>query len=168
MTGAALNSLLKEYGGTLSKFCYSLCKNEHDADDLFQDTCIRLLNSRFEQSSGEETLSFLYRVCLNAYRDSYRAMKRRGRSEIRGLSNEYINNIPDKTADREVYEDLYIAINTLPYKLKIVITLCYFDKHSEKYVADILKIPVGTVKSRLYKARKLLKKELQNNEDHRR
>ena len=74
MTKADLETILREYGGTLSRFCYSLCKNEADADDLFQDTCIKLLKSDFIVRSKEETLSFRYKTCLNAFRNTYKVM----------------------------------------------------------------------------------------------
>lgn len=166
MSGAELNRILEEYGGNICRFCYSLCKNENDADDLFQETCLKLLKSDFRIKSREETLSFLYKTCLNAYRNAYRAAKRRGEMEIHGVSSEYIENIPDKKADAETYEELYRAVDTLPYKYRTVITLSYFEGLSEKNVSNILGVPPGTVKSRLYKAKQLLKKELMKNENN--
>ena len=161
MTKTGLETILYEYGGTLSKFCYSLCKNEADADDLFQETCIKLQTSDFTIRSREETLSFLYKTCLNAFRNIYKAMKRRKESEIHCLSKEYIENLPDKTADDQTYEDLYLAVNSLPYKYKAVITLIYFEDMTEKTASDVLGVPPGTVKSRLHKAKQLLRKELE-------
>ena len=94
-------------------------------------------------------------------------MRKRSENEIYGLSSEYLENIPEKVADDETYEYLYKAINKLPYKYRVVITMSYFDELTEKNVSDILGIPPGTVKSRLYKAKQLLKKELEKNENFR-
>lgn len=168
MTGAELNNILREYGGNLSRFCYSLCKNEYEAEDLFQETCLKLLKSDFNAHSQKETLSFIYKTCQSVYRDVYRKIKRRAEYEISGLDEDYIENIPDKTSDNDIYEGLYHAVNKLPGRYKTVITLIYFDELSEKQAADILGIPEGTVKSRVYKAKQLLKKELSKNENHRR
>lgn len=165
MTGAELNNILSEYGNGISRFCYSLCKNEFDTNDLFQETCIRLLKSDFTPNSQKETKSFIYKTCLNTFRDIYRKMRKRSETEIIGLSNEYLENIPDKVADDDTYEYLYKAINTLPYKYRVVITMSYFDELTEKNVSDILGIPGGTVKSRLYRAKKLLMKEIEKNEN---
>ena len=167
MNGAELNRILEEYGVNISRFCFSLCKNEHDADDLFQETCIRLLKSDFQMKSKDETVSFLYKTCLNAFRNIYKAAKRRGEIEIHGVSSEYIESIPDKTAGEQTYEELERAIESLPYRFRTVIILHYFDGLSEKNVSDVLGIPPGTVKSRLYKAKQLLKKELIKNESNR-
>ena len=167
MNGAELSCILEEYGGSISRFCYSLCKNKYDADELFQETCLKLLKSDFTVRSKEETISFLYKTVLNAFRNICKAARRRGEIEIHGVSGEYIESIPDKAADDETYEELYRAINALPYKYKTVITLSYFNELSEKNVSDILGIPAGTVKSRLHKAKQLLKKELLKNENNR-
>ena len=165
MTSSELKTLLEEYGSNLSRFCYSLCKNEYDADDLFQETCIKLLNSNFEHRGHKATLSFLYKTCLNAFRNVYRAMRRRGETEISGLAREYLENIPEKAAENDVYDDLYRAIYLLPYKYRVIITMSYMEEMSEKSIAEILGIPQGTVKSRLHKAKQLLKKELQKYEN---
>ncbi len=162
MTKSDLNSILNEYGANLSRFCYSLCKNESDADDLFQETCIKLLKSNFDMRSKDEALSFLYKTCLNAFRSIYRAIKRRGEYEVYGLDKEYLESIPDKTADGDTFDELYRAVNSLPYKYRVVITTVYFKELSGREVSEILGIPEGTVKSRLHKAKQLLKKELQN------
>ena len=168
MTGAELNAVLSEYGGNMSRFCYSLCKNEYEAEDLFQETCVKLLKSGFAARSREETLSFIYRTCQSVYRDNCRQIRRRAKYEISGLDEDFMENIPDNTPDSDIYEDLYHAVNKLPGKYKSVIALVYFDGLSEKKSAEILGIAEGTVKSRLHKAKQLLKKELLKNENYRR
>lgn len=167
MSGAELSLILKEYGGNLSRFCYSLCKNEYDADELFQETCVKLLKSDFKRKNKEQTLSYIYKTCLNAFRNIWRASRRRAETEILGLSEEYLENIPDKNEDNETYEELYRAVSSLPYKYRVVITMSYFKDLSEKNVSEILGIPPGTVKSRLHKAKQLLKKEMIKNEGNR-
>lgn len=70
----------------------------------------------------------------------------------------FLNSIPDCNASNvEDYIALRKSVDNLPPKQKIVINLIYFKDLSEADVAEILKIPVGTVKSRLHKAKKLLK-----------
>lgn len=167
MTNAEINKILNDYSGNISRFCCSLCKNEYEAEDLFQETCLKLLKSDFKIRSRKETLSFVYKTCRSVYRDTYREIQRRNKHEIHDLDEEYIENIPDTMSDNHVYDDLYIAVNKLSGKYKTVITLVYFDELSEKETAQILDIPPGTVKSRLYKAKQLLKKELEKNENYR-
>lgn len=161
MTGDELNRVLERYGKALSGFCYRLCKNEPDADDLFQNTCLKLLKSNvgYREDTGFST--YLYKTCLNAYRDIYRARKRRNEVFPDGEESKYIESIPDRGDSDEDYEQLYRAINALPYKYKTVIVLSYFRELSQEDISKILGVPTGTVKSRLYKAKNLLKKELE-------
>lgn len=161
MSGTELNELLSVYSADLSRFCYSLCKNSQDADDLFQEVCLKLLKTEFSERSRAETTVYLYRAAVNTFRSTLRSQKRRTESEIAACAAEYIENIPDAESDREKYESLYRAIEKLPFKYRAVVALSYFRGMSESEAAQILSIPPGTVKSRLHKAKQLLK-ELMN------
>ena len=164
MTGTELEKIIEEYGGTLSRFCYGLCKNEHDAQDLFQDTCEKLLKSKFSAGTPAQTRSFALSVCLNAYRDRYRARKRAAELFSGALPDEYFARIPEKAADKSEYDALYKAIGKLSYKHRAVIALCYLKDLTIQDAASVLKVPVGTVKSRLNKAKRLLREEMIKNE----
>ena len=97
--------------------------------------------------------------------ETYTAQCAGAATEISGLAREYLENIPEKAAENDVYDDLYRAIYLLPYKYRVIITMSYMEEMSEKSIAEILGIPQGTVKSRLHKAKQLLKKELQKYEN---
>ena len=161
MTGQELKTLLDEHGGKLSRFCYSLCKNEHDADDLFQDTCVRLLSSKTALDPGEGALRYAYKTCLNAYRSVYNARRRRAEREFAVDRDEYFANIAAPAGEKSEYNALYSALDSLPFKYRTVIVLSYFRELTNDETAAILGVPPGTVKSRLHKAKQLLKKELQ-------
>lgn len=162
VTSIELEMLLKEHGRSLSAFCYTLGKKESFADDIFQETCLRLLTSSVSIKNKETVTSYLYKVALNAYRDMLRKNKEKIESDM-DLQNirEYINNIPDGDADFCEYEALYKAISKLPVRFREVIHLVYFKDIAETDVSKILGIPNGTVKSRLFKAKELLKRELE-------
>ena len=68
-------------------------------------------------------------------------------------------------APKKDYSDLHDAINRLPEKLRVTIILFYFKDMDLKSTADLLSIPAGTVKSRLNKAKKLLKEALKHEYD---
>ena len=74
----------------------------------------------------------------------------------------FFQNLPDaNTVDLDSYSKLYDVINNLPINYRIIITLKYFKDYSEKEIAEILNIPLGTVKSRLHIAKDLLKCSLE-------
>lgn len=166
MTGTELETILSEYGKMMSDFCYGLCKNEHDAQDIFQDVCIKLLKCDFTANNAQKTRSFLLLTCLNVFRDYYRVQKRKALREAPGIPDEYFARISAKAEERAEYDALYKALNKLPYKYRAVIALCYLKDVSLTDAASVLKIPVGTVKSRLYKAKRLLKEEMLNYENN--
>ena len=70
----------------------------------------------------------------------------------------FLSSIPDQQIKNDNYPELLRIIRELPDKYRIVLTLRYFNDYSEKDAADMLGIPVGTVKSRLNKAKKLIKR----------
>ena len=159
MTSNELGTLLEICGKSLSCLCYRLCKNEHDAKDLFQETCVKLLKSRFSFQNEAAAKTYMYKTCLNAYRDLYKAQKKTRLCDAE--KSRYIESIAAPEEEKEDYARLYDAIGALPFRYKTVIVLCYFKELSEKDIAGILHVPPGTVKSRLYKAKQLLRKELE-------
>ena len=76
-----------------------------------------------------------------------------------------MENIADSGEDRGGYEALYRAVRSLPDKYREVVQTVYFRDLTEEDAARILGIPKGTVKSRLHKAKEMLKKELENEDN---
>ena len=72
----------------------------------------------------------------------------------------FLSSLPDTAVSNDKYDELIEVIRELPDKYRMIIALRYFNDHSEKDVAQIMKIPVGTVKSRLSKARQLIRRKL--------
>ena len=162
MSGTELNDILEEYAREITRFCYSLCKNRFDADDLFQEVCLKLLKSSFKPRTRPETVAYLFRVCLNTYRTMLSRHFFAAERDPASFADEYIQNLPAaEEKDRLEYEELYAAMAKLPFKYRAVIVLSYFEGLSEAQAAKILSLPRGTVKSRLHKAKQLLKKELE-------
>jgi len=103
---------------------------------------------------------WLFSICVNTYKDSQRLFWRK--RQVGFSSDEkkdfFLNSVPDcNKSNVEDYIALRQSVDNLPSKQKIVINLIYFKDLTEADVAEILGIPVGTVKSRLHKAKKLLK-----------
>ncbi|MBO4868793.1 MAG: RNA polymerase sigma factor [Clostridia bacterium] len=155
--------LLERYGRTLSAFCYSVCKDVHTADEIFQEVCLRLLKTNISANDERAVTSYLYKTALSVYRDIQRKIRRRGEVSIEETEvRRYVDSIADSEEDRGGYEALYRAVKSLPDKYREVVQTVYFRELDESAAARILGIPKGTVKSRLHKAKELLKKELEN------
>ena len=67
--------ILRAHKSTVSRYCYALCKNKADADELFQETFCKVLTSDFTPSDDNATLTYLIKACTNCFKDVYRKQK---------------------------------------------------------------------------------------------
>jgi len=161
-----INNYIAQYGRRLYGLCRTLCANSIEADDLYQDTWLKVVEniSKYDPARGFEP--WLTRICVNTFRNTLRRLVR---SPIwNGFSSSeakdfFINSIPATTPVD--YSTLHEAIKNLPEKYRITIVLFYFQDMDLISTAQVLNIPTGTVKSRLNKAKKLLKEMLKNEPD---
>ena len=160
-----LDFYIKTYGPRLYGLCRSLCASPFDADDLYQETWLKVIRFFPQYDPSRDFEPWLARICINTYRSAWRRMGRIPISHF--YSNEEKEAALEKMTEekKDDYSDLYHAVARLPEKLRITVLLFYFRDMDECSAADILGIPVGTVKSRLHKARKLLKEMLKDEPD---
>ena len=161
-----IDESIKQYGKRLYGLCLTLCADKTDADDLYQDTWLKVVRHIAQYDSTKNFEPWLTRICVNTYRNR---LRRRSKSPIYdGFSSVESKDAVMETvivAPKKDYSDLHDAINRLPEKLRVTIILFYFKDMDLKSTADLLSIPAGTVKSRLNKAKKLLKEALKHEYD---
>ena len=139
------------------RLAYSYVKNKEDALDIVQDSIHKAMIS-FDTLQDERTLkSWFYRIVVNTSLDFLRKHKRV--SIVDSDTMEYIN--PGK---EDIYEnlDLERAIEQLPPEYRSIIILRYFEDLKIDEVAAVLEENSNTIKTRLYKALKLLRIEMQD------
>lgn len=161
-----INEYIYKYGRRLYGLCLTLCANSHDAEDLYQDTWLKVLNSLPQYDTTKDFEPWLTAICVNTYRDMLRRFVRNPVFNLFNSNEEkakVLNNVA--APQKDDYSDLHTAINGLPEKLRVTVILFYFQDMDITSVAQILGIPPGTVKSRLNKAKKLLKEVLTNETD---
>ncbi|MBR5949026.1 MAG: sigma-70 family RNA polymerase sigma factor [Clostridia bacterium] len=159
-----INEYIEAHGKRLYGLCLTLTRNHHEADDLYQDTWLRVLKSIKSYDASLPFEPWLTAICLNTYRSSLRRLLK---SPIVDFSDaekkQRLMNAaptPDNGGDAEVRR----AVDALDEKLRLTVILYYFRGFDIKETAKALSVPVGTVKSRLNKARKLLKEVLKGEE----
>lgn len=161
-----LDRLIHQYGKRLYGLCLTLCANTHDAEDLYQDTWLKVLRYLDKYDPVREFEPWLTTVCVNTYRDR---LRRLARSPVFNnfRSNEEKDDLLSKAEapEKPDYSPLHNAIDRLPENLRLTVILYYFRDHDLQATAKTLNVPVGTVKSRLNRARKLLKEVLQHEAD---
>ena len=170
MTKTELENCIWEYGKDIYSFCKSLTLNLQEAEDLYQDTFLKAMELIHDIDCEKNPKSYLLSIALRLWKNKKRKYAWRNRiANVFSMTDELDLDDTEEPAFSPEYEllkkeetDLVRqAVNELPERLKIPILLFYMEDLPIAQIASVLKVPVGTVKSRLYQARKLLEKELE-------
>lgn len=167
---ADLTDLVNLHGKSIYGFCYNLAKNKADTDDLYQETFLKAMELRHKINKDNNPKGFLISIAIGIWKNKRRKYIRRQKIAPVHELNEDVDN-GYKFKDDSTLEDIVISndfrarvqavVNTLDNKLRMPLYMYYTAEMSTKEIASTLKIPQGTVKSRLYKARKALKNILE-------
>ncbi|WP_162341732.1 MULTISPECIES: sigma-70 family RNA polymerase sigma factor [Cyclobacterium] len=157
---------------SMYNFAYRLTFDEDDAKDLVQDTYLkayRFINS-FEQ--GTNAKAWLFRILKNSFINEYRKKsKQPSKVDYQEVETYYNSDNVDysMTSDLRVDavkdmlgDEISNALNSLAVDFRTVIILCDLEGFTYEEMAKILDIPIGTVRSRLHRARNLLKDKLRS------
>ena len=149
-----------------------IVKNDEAARDLVQETFMKAFNSLATYRSEFRFSTWLYKIAANSSIDYLRKKRIQALSldqpiETRDGSVElevadYSYNPEKDLVNKEQKFSIEAAIESLPAKYREVIVYRHKDDKSYEEIADLLDIPVGTVKARIFRARELLKKKLKN------
>jgi RNA polymerase sigma-70 factor (ECF subfamily) len=146
--------LLAGLGG-LRKFCYSLTGNAADADDLLQTTVERVLDKGMPEDA--HAAKWAYRICKNAWIDELRSREVRGRYPQ--LVVEQLDGSPSAeqaaSGEREIAA-VSDALDKIPQQQRLALTLVAIEGKTYAEAAEILEVPVGTIMSRIARARRKL------------
>ncbi len=170
MTKQELTECIDTYGRDIYSFCRHLTGNVQEAEELYQDTWLKTVELLESIDSTGNVKSYCLSVAMRIWKNKKR--KFAWRKRIAGTQDyldeeglEYISDgrpaseeqILVKERDRLVWS----AVGELPEKLKTVILLYYMEDMGISQIAEMAGVPVGTIKSRLYQARKLLERKLE-------
>src|SRR3954467_7750409 len=148
-----------------------LTKNERDAEDLVQDTCMRAYRFFDKFERGTNIKAWLFKILTNTFINRYRRKVKEGsvvEDEKENVHERFMSRDVTESAtnpeqyffDRLLSDDVLAAIDALPLDFRMVVMRADLQEFSYKEIAEILDCPVGTVMSRLYRGRKLLQKYL--------
>lgn len=146
--------LLSELGG-LRKFCYSLTGSLADADDLLQTTVERILDKGMPEDA--HALKWAYRICKNAWIDEVRSREVRQRyPQVAGESEDVAPSAERIAGGERQLTAVSEALQQLSEDQRLALTLVAVDGKTYAEAAEILEVPVGTVMSRIARARRNL------------
>lgn len=147
-------ALLAELGG-LRKFCVSLTGTVADGDDLLQATVERVLQKGMPADA--HVAKWAYRVCKNAWIDEIRSrdVRQRYPQLVTDEDNDSPSAEQSASGQREL-ESVSAALDALPPEQRLALTLVAIEGKTYAEAAEILEVPVGTIMSRIARARRQL------------
>lgn len=153
----------------LYRYAMRLTRNERNAEDLVQETIVKAM-SNFEKFDGRYLKAWLFKILYHQFVNEYRRSQRRtlltdhewdqwASENEEALELENPEEILQRT---EMQDSIKNALNEIQADFRAPVVLADLEGFSYKEIAEILDVPIGTVMSRLYRGRKLLRKELRS------
>lgn len=163
---AAYTELIHIHHRTVEKFAFQCGVRVHDIPDVTQEVFVKLY--RFlHQFHRDRFTTWLYKITLNTARDYYRKETKEKGKEQKLHVEVGVNNMAKSAEDRvlvfEEDRELHNAIQSLDEKYRHPIIMFYFHELSYGQIAEVLNVPLSTIKIRLMRAKALLKSALQLN-----
>ncbi|MGK0389045.1 MAG: RNA polymerase sigma factor (sigma-70 family) [Maribacter sp.] len=155
----------------LYNFAYHLTYNEADANDLVQEAYMKAYRFISSYEVGTNAKAWLFKILKNAFINQYRKKTKRPTQvdyeEVINFHAEENDTNYSSYLDlrEEIFQDMMgdeitIAINSLDIPFRTVILLCDVEGFKYEEISKILDVPIGTVRSRLHRARNMLKEKL--------
>lgn len=162
----AFREIIDRYKNPLYSFLRRFVSQQDIIEDIFQETFLQLYTSRDSFDTERPLRPWLFTIAANKAKDALRKIQRQSTTSMGAMADasdvsiEQVVNILasyDTTPDDEVTSNETAArvrqvIADMPDNLREILLLAYFEQFSYKHMADILSIPIGTVKSRLHTA----------------
>jgi RNA polymerase sigma factor (sigma-70 family) len=158
------------HADALYTFAYHLTYDDDDANDLVQETYLKAYRFIDKYDQGTNAKAWLFKILKNAFINEYR---KRSKQPTKVDYEEVVNFHDEEDTSYSSYLDLReeifqslmgdevtSAINALPVDFRTVILLCDVEGFKYEEIAKIVNIPIGTVRSRLHRARNMLKEQL--------
>lgn len=153
----------------LYNFAYHLTFSEEDSNDLVQETYLKAYKHIDKYQKGTNAKAWLFRILKNAFINEYRKKTSRPQK----VDFEDIVKYQEGDQEQNLYQDfrqeiyqnligdeVTNAVNSLPLEFRTVLLLCDIEGFTYEEISKIVDIPIGTVRSRLHRARNMLKKRL--------
>lgn len=157
---------------SLKTYAYHLTYNDAEAEDLVQETYLKAHKFIDKYIEGTNGKAWLFKILKNAYINEYRKKVRTPktmdyeeliiRDEGGNGNTKGYEDLRKDLFHEEMGDEVSIALNLLPEDFKSVILLCDIEEFTYEEIAKILDLPIGTVRSRLFRARNMLKELLRS------
>lgn len=154
----------------LYNFALRLTTDPNDAEDLVQDTIVKAFRFFSSYEKGTNAKAWLFRILKNSYINSYRKKSSKPQEidydevatfyeTIRAERTE-TSDLEDKMFRELIDDDITNALDEIPEDFRTVVLLCDVEDFTYEEIANMLDVPIGTIRSRLHRGRNLLKAQL--------
>ena len=162
MSTIEFTSQFNDMTQVLRSFAYNLTKNSEEANDLYQETAYRAFTNKDKFKPGTNLKAWLFTIMKNIFINNYRK-RVKANTIFDSTDNDYYINSGSTTVSNSGESNVFIKeiwgmINRLDSSLKVPF-LMHFQGFKYQEIADELELPLGTVKSRIFFARKALKED---------
>lgn len=157
----------------LQRFALSLCQHKQDAEELVSETVVKAFEKRNQLKDQEKIKQWLFRILNNLFISNYRKSKSRRTVDLPGtdpsfslfehigMSSFTDGGTPEKSFISKITKErIHRAIHELPEDFRIALVLCDVNEFSYAEIAVITQVAIGTVRSRIARARHLLQNKL--------
>lgn len=153
----------------LYTFAFHLCYNEADANDLVQETYLKAFRFIANYQKGTNAKAWLFKILKNIFINDYRKKAKMPQKvdyeDVISYNNKDVGYNEFYDLREELFKDLMgdevsAAMNAIPLEFRTIILLCDIEGFTYEEISKIIDIPIGTVRSRLHRARKLLREKL--------
>jgi len=141
------------YLDCIYRVALSGCKNSADAEDVVQNTFVKLWERQESFEDEEYARKWLIRVAMNECHSLWRTAWKKRTDYLEELKREPVFSMQEQS-------ELYDAVQALPVKYRQVVYLYYFEEYSVKEIAEIVRVSETAVQTRLLRARQKLKEAL--------
>ena len=168
---SSFEELMKKYNKKIFGFIFRMVRDEEIAIELTQDFFIKIFNVLAKYNFEYKFSTWAYRICYNLVIDYVR----KNQTYIDSLDDDTVSQKQmlesenyisedgfDKLAKEELRDYIWTVVDTIPVKYRELILLRYLQGLKYDEIASITELPVGTVKNRIFKAKEILKTEIEN------
>ncbi len=163
MSVPEFNSQLFSVNSSLNAFAYNLTKNTEEAKDLYQETTLRAISNREKFNPGTNFKAWMFTIMKNIFINQYRKKQKANTVIDKSENLFYINsgkNIIRNDADTNIsINEIQTMVNSLEDGLRVPFEL-HFQGFKYQEISEKLNLPLGTIKSRIFFARKALKQKI--------
>ena len=169
MDAREIERCIDDFGTDIYRFCLKLCADRADAEDLYQQTFLKALETERTLDWEKNPKALFFSLAHNLWKSDRRKQARRSRIAPCGNFEDAAETalrveeiVEESYVQKELAEEVRQIMGTLPEKFQVPLLLYYLSDCSIEQIAAIIRKPPGTVKSRLFKGRSLMKKRLED------